>query len=391
MMRWLKNLGHFFIALGAALFYQFPARKLTVIGVTGTDGKTTTATLIYHLLKTNQKKVALISSVCAKIGQQQIDTGFHVTTPNPWPLQKLIKTIADQGYQYLVVEVTSHGLDQHRLFGIPFKIGVLTNITHEHLDYHPSYDHYLQTKTKLFRRAELAVLNQDDQSFTRVKSLLGTNVKVYPYSLKKANQRLLNCLKKRFPEPYNWQNGLAASTVAQILAIKPKRVYSALRSFVAVKGRMETIPNKKDIKVIVDFAHTPNALEQALKALRVSTKARIIAVFGCAGLRDPTKRPLMGEIASQLADVVVLTAEDPRIEDVNDIIAQIKQGATGQAQVLIEPDRQTAINLAITKLARKGDLVAIFGKGHERSMCFGRIEYPWSDQKAAQKALSLRN
>ncbi len=415
MLQNLKNIYHLIVALAANLWFGFPSRRLTVIGVTGTDGKTTTATLIYHLLKTANKKVALITSVAAYIGKEEIDTGFHVTTPNSWALQKLVKQIVDKKYDYLVLEVTSHGLDQHRLWGINFEIGVLTNITHEHLDYHKTYDSYLKTKAKLFRYAQHAVLNQDDSSFAQVRKLLSVAATVHPYSLSALSLKLLASAKQRFAEKYNQSNAAAAITAAQILGISETQIISAIKTFPGVKGRMEEIPNTKGITAIVDFAHTPNALEQALKALKLqatsyklqATKVtslprrqaglprrqqashKLIAVYGCAGLRDYRKRPLMGDIGSKLADIVIFTAEDPRTEDVNQIISQMKSGVTGKAKIIIEPDRQKAINQAVA-LAQPGDIVAAFGKGHEQSMCFGTIEYPWSDHDTFKQALNQK-
>ena len=393
MLHRLKNIGHLANAFLASFFYGFPSRKLTVIGVTGTDGKTTTATLIYHILRSAGKKVALISTVSARIGKKEIDTGFHVTTPSPWALQKLIRKISLKNYQYLVLEATSHGLDQHRLFGINFHIAVLTNITHEHLDYHQTFDNYLKAKAKLFRHAHHAVLNEQDESSTRIKSLLPSKTIVHPCNLKKANDDILKSAKARFPEEFNWSNSLAAATAADILELSTKDICKAIKSFPQIKGRMEQIANKKGIKVFIDFAHTPNALDSALKSLRSmidNRNSKLIAVYGSAGLRDEAKRPMMGKIGSRLADTVILTAEDPRTEDVNNIISQIKKGSTSKATVYTEPDRQKAIDLAIVKLAQKGDIVAVFGKGHEKSMSFGKIEYPWSDHHAVNKALKKR-
>lgn len=388
MLRKLKNLYHFLIAISAVRFYGHTAKKLTIIGVTGTDGKTTTTSLIYHVLFTAGKKVAMVTSVSAKMGNQEIDTGFHVTTPDPWPLQKLLKNIASQGYEYVVLETTSHGWDQHRLLGIQFKIGVVTNITHEHLDYHKTFARYVKAKSKLLKNSQLTVLNHDDASFNELKSLLPQHTPIYPYSLKLAPENILECIKNRFPEGYNWSNALAAYTTTQLVGINDEDFCKAIKSFPGVKGRMELIPNQKQLTIVVDFAHTPNALEQALKAMRLQLKPgkKLIAVYGSAGLRDYTKRPLMGKVGSELADIVIFTAEDPRTENVNTIIEQMVKMIVKGAQIHLQPDRQKAITQAI-KLARPGDIVGVFGKGHEQSMCFGTIEYPWSDHEAIKKAL----
>ena len=347
-------------AILANIIYGFPGRKLIVIAITGTSGKTTTAHLIYHLLKQSGFKAELISTVSAP--------GLHVTNPDPFILQKMLKKLVAKGCQYLVLEVTSHGLDQNRNWGIPFTYGVLTNITHEHLDYHKSFANYQKAKLKLIRLAKIAVLNRSDPSFTLAKKVSRGRVLEFGGEFDKANQA-------------------AASAVAQDLGISLKKINSALKQFPGIPGRMEVVQTKP-FKIVIDFAHKPDALEKALQFLRPKTRGQLISVFGCAGLRDTQKRPMMGEISSSLADITVLTSEDPRTEDVNEIINQIKSGITSHHQVYSQPDRQQAIDLAV-KLAQPGDTVALFGKAHEKSMCFGKIEYPWSEYKAVKKALKL--
>jgi UDP-N-acetylmuramoyl-L-alanyl-D-glutamate--2,6-diaminopimelate ligase len=381
---WLVNtFWHLPQAVLANLCYRFPSRKLTVIGITGTSGKTTTAHLLYHILDTAGLKVALISTIAAKIGQKEIDIGLHVTNPDSFPLQKLLRMIVNRGYKYVVLEVTSHGLDQHRTWGINFTYAVLTNITHEHLDYHKTFANYQQAKLKLISSAKIAVLNSADQSFTAAKELAHKVIAYRPQS-KYSSPRLIGS--------FNDANIAAAVTVARDLAIDEKTIKKAVHSFPGIPGRMELV-QKKPFTVIIDFAHKPDALEKALSAIKLLTpkQGRVIAVFGSAGLRDVKKRPLMGAIAARLADITILTAEDPRTEDVNLIIDQIAAGwqkAKGK-QLYRQPDRQQAINLAI-KLAQPGDTVALFGKSHEKSMCFGTIEYPWSEHQAVNKALKLK-
>jgi len=409
MIRKLKNFGHLCWAILANIYWRFPSQKLTVIGVTGTDGKTTTVHLIHHILKTAEKKADLISTVSAP--------GLHTTTPNPWILQKLLSQMVKRGVKYVVLEATSHGLDQHRLLGVRFVVGVVTNITHEHLDYHKTYENYLAAKAKLFRGVKIAILNRDDKSFrylnvkckTRLSDGQASNVKCITYGIKnKADFTPKNFpFKTLLPGEYNQYNCLAAIAAASALGIPPEKIRKAVASFKGVIGRMEEINERQDFKVIVDFAHTPNGLENVLKTiLKLKSKnSKLIIVFGCAGLRDIAKRPMMGEVAARLADIAVLTAEDPRTEDVNEIINQIVQGCLrGGAKekdlpdwpnwsnlkekiFLRIPDRRQAIRFAIQKLAKKGDIVVICGKGHERSMCYGKTEYPWSDQEEARKAL----
>ena len=406
MIKKSKNFGHLCWAALANIYWRFPSKKLTVIGVTGTDGKTTTVHLTHHILKTAGKKADLISTVSAP--------GLHTTTPNPWILQKLLHQMVEKGVKYVVLEATSHGLDQHRLWGVKFDIGVVTNITHEHLDYHKTYENYLAAKAKLFRGVKFAILNRDDKSFRylNVKCQMsnspagGTGVKCFTYGIKnEADFTPQNFpFKTLLPGEYNRYNCLAAIAVTSVLGIAPEKIRKAVASFKGVIGRMEEINEGQNFRVIVDFAHTPNGLENALRTISKlkSQNSKLIVVFGCAGLRDIAKRSMMGEIAARLADVSVLTAEDPRTEDVNEIIQQIAQGCLrGEAKekdwsnwsnlkgkffVRIS-DRREAIRFAIQKLAKRGDVVIICGKGHERSMCYGKTEYPWSDQEEARKAL----
>jgi len=388
----LKNIYHFFSAFAACFYYRFPSRNLATIGVTGTDGKTTTVYLIWYILQKAGFKVAMISSVGARLGKEKLDTGFHVTTPNPWFLQRLIRKFVDQNFTHLVLETTSHGLDQHRLLGINFQIGVLTNITHEHLDYHRTYKEYLQAKARLFKKVKVAILNCEDSSYRKIYPFIPKKAKIVTYGLKKGDINLKTfSFKTKLPGKYNLRNCLAAVAAVKALGVKDTIIKKAIFEFEGVSGRMEEIKKGQNFRVIVDFAHTPNALKNALITLREKTSGRVISVFGCAGLRDFKKRPLMGEISCRLADITILTAEDPRTENLSKILNQIvagcqKAGGIEGKTFFKIPDRRKAIEFAISK-AKKGDTVGIFGKGHERSMCFGTKEYPWSDQREARKAL----
>lgn len=398
-MRRIKGLRHWIDAFCASLVYGFPGQKLKVIGVTGTDGKTTTCFYLYEILKAAGKKTALITSIGAKIDDETLDTGLHVTTPESFALQKLLRKIVNEDCQYLVLEVTSHGLDQHRVWGIPFEIGVLTNITHEHLDYHGTFQNYLLVKAKLFKIAKISVLNRDDSASDFLKKL---SKKVVSYSLenKEADLKKQDLLDKliqiNLAGDYNWQNALAAAATADTLGIGWDKIKEGIESVKFIPGRMEEIDEGQDFKVIVDFAHTPNGLEKSFLTVReMIGQGRVIAVFGCAGERDWQKRPLMGEIATQLADLVVLTAEDPRGESLELILEQIALGCRRAGGVEGKTfwkisDRQSAIEFAINS-AKAGDVVIITGKGHERSMCFGKTEYPWSDFEAVKKALATRS
>ena len=391
----IKNYYHLIQAFTAAVFFNFPSRKLTVIGVTGTDGKTTTVQMIYEILKTVDLKASMISSVSAQIGPKIFDTGFHVTTPSPWQVQKFLRKAVDLGSQYFVQEATSHGLDQNRLAFVDFKVAVVTNITREHLDYHKTWESYAQAKAKLFKNVDYSILNVDDQSFNYLKSKV--DGKIITYSLKSTADFDF----KKFPlrlkliGDYNLANGLAAAACASALGFNKSKTTKLLNNFQGILGRMEEIYLGQDFKVFIDFAHTPNALEQALVALnsKLKTKnSKLICVFGAAGERDKSKRPQMGKVASEISDIVIITAEDPRSEKVEEISKQIIRGVKGKKlkkNLFVIVDRKKAIKFAIN-LAQKGDLVAIFGKGHEKSMTFGKKEIPWDEFAIVRQAIAER-
>lgn len=378
-------------AILANIFYGFPTKKLKVIGVTGTDGKTTTVNMIYLFLKDAGKKVSMVSTISAIIGENLYDTGFHVTSPDPFTLQKFARYAKDNGMEYLILEVTSHGLDQYRFWGIRFDIGIITNITHEHLDYHRTFENYFSTKLRLIKNVNYAIVNQAVKDNKSLKKM----GKIITFGLNRGdfNQKDIK-LKLKLVGDYNTENALAALACAFVLGIGRKSAQETLEKFQNLTGRMEEIKNNKGIKIFVDFAHTPNGLEQALKTLRSQIiSGRLIAVFGCAGRRDIKKRFLMGEIAKKLADLVVITAEDPRGE-LKIINQQIKKGAEKAGgkfnkDFYIIDDREEAINFAIKRLAKKGDIIGIFGKGHEVTMNLdGKNEIPFSDLESAKGALN---
>lgn len=389
----IKNIYHLFVAIFANLYYGFPGRKLTVIGVTGTDGKTTTVNMIYHILKEAGYPVSMISTVGAVIHGKQSDIGFHVTTPSAIKIQRFLHEAAKAGKnQYLVLEVTSHALDQNRVWGIPFTVGVLTNITHEHLDYHKTYASYVKTKVKLLNRAHTAIINKDDTSYAKVKYFLKKDRKIVAYGNKGGVSFSLNDVEipKSMKELYNRYNALAASIAAMQVGIEKKIVERALKTFVFPKGRTEVVYDK-DFTVMIDFAHTPNAFEQLLRSLRERAKGRLIHVFGSAGARDAAKRPVMGAVAGAYDDIIILTSEDPRKEDPEKIIQEIKSGIKTKRKVTIYTiaDRKKAIEKAIF-LAEKGDFIVCTGKAHEKSMNYGKGEEPWSEFNAVEQAIKKR-
>lgn len=406
------------LAVVSAAFYGFPGKKLRVVGVTGTDGKTTTSTLIGSVLEAAGRKIGIVTTVNAKIGDTLVDTGFHTTTPDPPDVQRYLSDMVAAGAEYVVLETTSHGLAQYRTFGVEYDVAVITNVTHEHLDYHRTYEEYLAAKGKLFQQLsssrkpgmpKVSIVNADDDSYdylaqfpADVKLSYGirsqADVTAKDISLTSKGLRFVAATPQgdfevRSPllGTFNVYNILAAIAVGISQGLSFDSIRRGIEAVKGVPGRMESIDCGQDFSVIVDFAHTPGSLEHALGLARTLTDNRVLVVFGCAGLRDREKRPMMGEVAGRLADIIVVTAEDPRTESVDAIIDQIaagleRVGRRDGIDYFRIADRARAIEFAV-RTARSGDLIIITGKGHERSMCFGETEYPWSDQDAARNAL----
>ncbi len=417
--------GRLALAILSSAFYGFPARKLTVIGVTGTDGKTTTSTLIYHILRAANIPVGMITTVNALIGDQSIDTGFHVTTPQAPEIQNYLAQMVALNLTHVVIEVTSHGLSQHRVTGCEFDVAVITNVTHEHLDYHGTYEAYREAKARLFKDLEktfpkphlknrnlpVGILNFDDASYEYLSSLIRVRQVTYgnnPHADVRSKDISLHSnglefvvVGKEYQIPvkchltgeHNVSNCLAAiATTVDGLNIDPKIVRKGILAVRNIPGRMEKIELGQEFTALVDFAHTPNALQCSLQAARRLTSGRVIAVFGSAGLRDRAKRRMMAEISIRLADLTIFTAEDPRTESLEEILEEMARGAVSSGGVEGKdfwriPDRGEAIRFALS-LANPGDVVIVCGKGHEQSMCFGEIEYPWDDRVAMRAALA---
>ena len=407
----------------AGAFHDWPGRKLTVIGVTGTDGKTTTTNLLHTILLTANIRAGMISTVNAVIGNEVLDTGFHVTTPDAHDVQRYLAMMVDAGLTHVVLETTSHGWSQHRVDACEFDIGVVTNITHEHMNEHGNYENYRAAKARLFSSLEitldkpqgnprLGVINRDDvKSFDFLNDFIKVNKLNYGLS-EGADIRAVDIsygpsgihftaqgkdfqvdVTSKLVGTFNISNCLAALSAAVYgLGITPEVVAQGIASLVGIPGRMERIDLGQNFTAIVDFAHSPNALKSALEAARTMAGKRVICAFGSAGLRDKEKRRMMAETSAELADLTVLTAEDPRTESLDGILeemaagARSKGGTEGQTFWRI-PDRGEAIRFAL-KLANPGDIVLSCGKGHEQSMCFGKTEYPWDDRTAMRAALA---
>ena len=442
----------------SAAWEGFPSRELVVIGVTGTDGKTTTASILFSILRAAGLRAGLLSTIRAVIGDDEEPLALHVTTPEAPVVQRYLRRMADAGLTHVVLETTSHALAQSRVAAIDFDVAVVTNITHEHLDYHGSHAAYFAAKRRLFdalsnppvnlpasahktATPRTAVLNRDDASYAPLaEGLAGRPARVLTYGLGQppagvwtrdvtygpAATRLALRLPGVAPLPvvsalvgeFNVSNMLAASAAAVALGVAPEAIRGGLEAVRELSGRMERIDRGQPFLVIVDFAHTPNALVRAIDAARGMARGgadvrvglspsslpvangssvdnaalgRVIAVFGSAGKRDVDKRRLMAEISARTADLTILTAEDPRTESLDAILATMAAAATAAGGIEGQtfwrvPDRGRAIYFALT-LARPGDVVLLCGKGHEQSMAFGTTEYPWDDRRAAGAAL----
>ena len=429
----------------AAAYYDYPARHLIMVGITGTDGKTTTANYLYQILRTAGLKVGMISTVNAIIGDDILDTGFHVTTPDALDTQRYLAQMRDANLTHVILETTSHGWAQYRVDACDFDIGIITNITHEHLDYHGSFEAYRTAKGRLFESLggigdskqgvpPLAILNRDDDSFDYLSRLARAPVLAYavdtfaairavdirylpngiefaivgknprsegssPYALQAGRLKpspqgdFEIKTKTTLVGSYNISNALAAFSAAVYgLGINLEIAAKGISALEAIPGRMEQIDLGQNFTVIVDFAHTPNALKSAIQSVREMTEGRVIALLGSAGLRDKEKRRLMAEISAEWADLTVLTAEDPRTESLGGILSQMARGAVDKGGTENETfwrveDRGEAIVFALN-LAHPSDIVLICGKGHEQSMCFGETEYAWDDRIATRAALT---
>jgi len=413
----------------SAAWYDFPAQQMAMIGVTGTDGKTTTINLLYHILCSAGLKVGMISTVNAVIGDETHDTGLHVTTPDAPEVQRYLAQMVAARTSHALLEATSHGLAQHRVTACDFDVAIVTNVTHEHLDYHGDWEAYLAAKARLFggltsavRKPglpKLAVLNADDVSFDPLLAISTEQVLSYGVQNEadvKAHDILFApdathfVLRARIPPGssfereipistslagvFNVSNVLAAATAALGLGVAPEAIQRGVAALGGIPGRMERVSDvNQPFLALVDFAHTPNALRRALDTARTMAgeSGRVIAIWGSAGLRDREKRRLMGVVSAQLADITIITAEDPRTESLEAIMAESAAAceAEGRRQgvdLWQIADRGQALRFAV-ELARPGDVLIACGKGHEQSMCFGTTEYPWDDREALRLAL----
>ncbi len=398
------------LALMSSTFYRHPSRDMVVIGVTGTDGKTTTTTMIHQMLLNAGGRAGSMSTVDIRFGDAVDPNDSRQTTLEALEVQEQLARMRDAGLKYAVIETSSHGLALQRVVGVDYDVAVFTNIAHEHLDFHKTIEAYREAKAQLIdltaggaRKAieKTAVLNHDDPSYAYlVKRPIARQitygihrVDVTPDGLRVEASTPVGPLALRLKLSGRWNaaNALAAAAAGVAVGLTLDEIRHGLESYQGVSGRMERVDLGQPFAVIIDYAHTPQSLEKVLRELRPITKGKLIAVFGSAGDRDREKRPWMGEIAARLSDYAVFTNEDPREEDAMTILSEIAAGAEevgwteGEQYARIE-DRRQGIAHAVRK-ANPGDTILLAGKGHERSILIGRGKEPWDERAAAEAAI----
>lgn len=388
------------LALTSANWFGHPGKEMTLIAVTGTNGKTTTTCLIKEMLEqTLSVPVGLVGTNRNLVGQRELPA--HRTTPESYELQRLLRTMADAGCACAVMEVSSHALIQHRTAGLTFDVGVFTNLTQDHLDYHKTMEEYRRAKGLLFAQCRRSVVNLDDEAgrwyaghisgpvFTYSENraqadLTARNIRLFPGHVEFEAVTLGHIARVHLPIPggFSIYNALAALSAGLCLELPLEQLAPALRSVHGVKGRVEVVPVPRAYTVLIDYAHSPNALENILLTARDFTAGRLVCLFGCGGDRDKTKRPVMGAIARDLADLVVLTSDNPRREEPEAIIRDIQAGMTEEdgAPVHVEPDRRRAIAWALDQ-GRPGDVIVLAGKGHETYQEVNGVQLPMDERE----------
>ena len=445
----IKNYYHLGQAILANLIYNFPSKKIKIIGVTGTNGKTTTVQMIAKILEEARRKVAVASTINFKLGDKEWVNATKFTTLSSFQVQKFISQAIKAQCEYVVLEISSHSLDQYRTWGINFDTAVITNVTREHLDYHKTIEKYCRAKARLFKKVKNAVINLDMEkaeeflkyhnknkflyschselgSESRFRTRSGTTlVKVENIELEISGSKYQvsgENYELNLPGLFNIENALAATCVGLAYKISPEIIKKALGKIKSVPGRMEKVANNKGIEIIIDYAVTPDSLQKVYKLISENKKegAKIISVFGACGERDRGKRPMMGEIVSRFADYIILTNEDPYGENPVDIINEVFSGVVGHKvngefpnyQLPITNyqsisnnqnsknktkfkegvncwrilDRREAIRRAL-QLAKPGDIFVITGKGAEETMAIGKKRIPWNDKKVILEEL----
>ncbi len=385
-------------------FYDHPGRNLKMVGITGTNGKTTVCEYLAYILSRAGKHCGVIGTLGVKNGEYLSETGY--TTPAPEILYKELDSFVKSGCEYCIMEVSSQALEQKRTEPIDFALSVFTNIGTDHLDCHGTFENYLLAKSALFAQSEISLLNADDINSDKIAEK--SKGRIFTFSAKDRfadfsakdirysdsgisyiffDKTNIIPVTSGFFTEFSVYNTLAAFSAAEILGVSPVIFSETAKKLPEIKGRMQKI-SKDGINVFIDFAHTPEALRSVLSALRGHTSKKLFCVFGCGGNRDKSKRPLMGEIASRYSDFVIVTDDNPRNENPREISADILKGIKNKRNVIIENDRKRAIEIALSK-AKNGDTVLVAGKGHEEYQIIGDKKYTFSDEMTVKSILGL--
>ncbi|NTW30893.1 MAG: UDP-N-acetylmuramoyl-L-alanyl-D-glutamate--2,6-diaminopimelate ligase, partial [Candidatus Moranbacteria bacterium] len=393
-----KNVAHVVEAWLSAALFGFPAKRLTIAGITGTDGKTTTANFLANMLESGGKRVALASTVSFRIAGNERVNATKYTTLGGYHLQKFLHDAKKAGCTHVVLEASSHALDQGRLDGVHFAVAVITNVTREHLDYHKTMEEYRHAKRRLFDRADAAVVNLDmwePEFFLKRAKRKSTYSTIESSADLLAENLVLSLAGSRFsigeidftihlPGMFNVENALAAAGAASLLGVPMGTIASAASELSLVPGRMESVKNGLGVTIIIDYAVTPDALGKLYELVALMRKegAKVVSVFGACGDRDRGKRPIMGEIVSATADVIILTDEDPYSEDPERILDEVEAGIRNKEKGMTLfriRDRREAIRAGLSMLS-SGDIMLVTGKGAEEGMQVGDRKIPWNDR-----------
>ena len=390
----------------AAAYYGYPSREMQMIGVTGTNGKTSTTYMLKAIAERMGKKVGLIGTIRNMIGDIIIDT--ERTTPESVDLQRILRQMKDEKVDVVIMEVSSHSLDQKRVHGIEYDVGEFTNLTQDHLDYHKTFENYFNAKKLLFKQSRMAVINKDDPYANRMME--GLDIPVMTFGIReKADvtaseidittrgvqfdfnyKNITSRFNVPIPGLFSVFNAIGAATVALSLGWNLDSIKYGLEHMMSVSGRLEPLPTgKNEFTVLLDYAHTPDALENVLKTVRGFATGRIVTLFGCGGDRDHAKRPIMGEIAGRFSDFAIVTSVNPRTENPMDIINSIVDGVkkSGCEYVVIE-NRREAIEYAL-KNARKNDVIILAGKGHENYQEINGGKHHFDEKEIVAEILGL--
>lgn len=413
----IEPYGHLVEAVLQNIRFGFPAHGMHIIGVTGTNGKTTTTFLIARMLHEAGIKVGILSTVAYGIGKDIKPQIEHMTTAQASILQRRLSDFKKAGVEWVVLETSSHSLAQYRCWGVPYEIAVMTNVTNDHLDYHGTFENYLEAKRRLFRIAskngrKLGIANADDPNCEKFAK---TTPRSITYGIKSGELKAKDInlqsdhstytaeiendkynIRINIPGEFNISNSLAAVAVGRELGLSRDQIEIGIASLEGVEGRMTVVDEGQKFKVIVDFASTPDAFERLFESVRPATKGKLIAVFGSAGRRDESKRWTQGEIAGKYSDELILTEEDDRDVDGNLILSQIAEGAMKSGKekdknMFLILDRTQAINFAMTRVSSSDDTIVLLGKGHEKTIERADGEHPWREIEVARQAIKNLN